>query len=155
MDRLQAEQCRRAERGSPVGPASRRIRREEPVGLRGERILAPAKAARPKRQRQPAARALNNVHPELSAYIVEVDVNCEECGGSGVDPGGIDPWGPEVCPKCQGAKTHRITRNYLAEAFQIAANPESTRQIERLHLVAVIQHCREAVSALVSLPEVA
>ena len=42
-------------------------------------------------------------------------------------PGGIDPWGPEVCPKCQGAKTQRITRNYLAEAFQIAANPDSIR----------------------------
>ena len=82
-------------------------------------------------------------------------MNCEECGGSGVDPGGIDPWGPEVCPKCQGAKTQTIVRNYLAEAFQIAGNPDSIRTVERLHLVAVIQHCREAVRAIMSLPEVA
>jgi hypothetical protein len=88
-------------------------------------------------------------------YVLEIEVNCEECGGSGFDPGSIDPWGPEPCPACQGAKTQRITRNYLAEAFQIAANPVSTRPVERQHLVAVIQHCREAVSALVSLPEVA
>lgn len=91
----------------------------------------------------------------LSAYIVEVEINCEECGGSGFDPGGVDPWGPEPCPKCQGAKKQRITRNYLAEAFQIAANPESVRQVERAHLVAVIHHCRETVRAVMSLPEVA
>lgn len=88
-------------------------------------------------------------------YIVEVEVNCDECGGSGFDSGGLDPWGPEPCPLCHGAKTQRTTRNFLAEAFQIAANLESARPVERQHLVAVIQHCREAVSALVSLPEVA
>jgi hypothetical protein len=88
-------------------------------------------------------------------YITEVEVNCDDCGGSGFDSGGLDPWGPEVCPVCHGAKTQRITRNYLAEAFQIAANQESERSIERQHLVAVIQHCRETVSALVVLPEVA
>jgi len=105
---------------------------------------------------KPAGRALETVRPEtLSPYIKEVEVNCDECGGSGFDPGAIDPWGPEVCPKCRGARTERITRNYLAEAFQIAANPDSIRPVERQHLIAVIQHCREAVSALVSLPEVA
>ena len=88
-------------------------------------------------------------------YIIEVEVNCDECGGSGFDPGGIDPWESEPSLAYQGAKTQKITRNYLAEAFQIAANSESTRPIERQHLVAVIQHCRQAVSALVSLPEVA
>jgi hypothetical protein len=88
-------------------------------------------------------------------HIIEVEVNCDDCGGSGFDPGGIDPWGPEECPRCHGRKTQTIIRNYLAEAFQIAANPDSQRQIERQHLVAVIQHCRQAVSALVSLPEVA
>jgi hypothetical protein len=88
-------------------------------------------------------------------YITEVEVNCDECVGSGFDPGGLDPWGPELCPVCQGAKTQRITRNFLAEAFQIAANQESTRSIERQHLIAMIQHCRETVSALMVLPEVA
>jgi len=88
-------------------------------------------------------------------YIIEVEVNCDDCGGSGFDSGGLDPWGPEFCPVCHGTKTQRITRNYLAEAFQIAANQEGGRLIERQHLVAVIQHCRETVSALVILPEVA
>ena len=46
------------------------------------------------------------LHPHT--YMREVEVNCEECGGSGFDPGGIDPWGPEVCPKCKGGKTERI-----------------------------------------------
>jgi len=109
-------------------------------------------AAEPRRTES----ATEGVCPATHAqYVMAIEINCEECGGSGFDPGGIDPWGPEVCPKCRGAKTQIITRNYLAEAFQIAANPDSTRPIERQHLVAVIQHCREAVSALVSLPEVA
>ena len=88
-------------------------------------------------------------------YVLEIEGNCEECGGSGFDPGGIDPWGPETCPVCHGARTLRIVRNYLAEAFQIAANPSSTRQVERQHLLAIVQHCREMVSASVGLPEVA
>ncbi len=89
-----------------------------------------------------------------STYFTEIEVDCDECGGSGFDPGGIDPWGPEVCPKCHGAKTQTISRNYLAEAFRIAANPESTRPVERQHLVAIVQYCREAVSAIVALPEI-
>lgn len=85
---------------------------------------------------------------------MEVDTDCQECGGSGFDPAGIDPWGPESCPACHGARTQKITRNYLAEAFRIAANPESTRAVERQHLVVIVQYCREAVSAVVGLPEV-
>jgi len=92
--------------------------------------------------------------PTCLPYIVEIEADCDECGGSGFDPGGLDPWGPEPCRVCRGSKKQRVTRNFLAEAFQIAANPESTRAIERQHLVAVIQHCRETVSALVSLPDV-
>ena len=88
-------------------------------------------------------------------YSMEREVACEECGGSGFDPGGVDPWGPEPCPVCRGAKTLRIVRNFLAEAFQIAANPDSTRPVERQHLIAIIHHCRELVSALVALPDVA
>ena len=109
----------------------------------------------PMPQPEPVARLLKAGLPEmLSPYVVEIEVNCDECGGSGFDPGGVDPWGPELCPACSGAKTRKITRNYLAEAFQITANPESTRPVERKHLVAIVQHCREAVRAVVDLPEV-
>ncbi len=90
----------------------------------------------------------------LSPYIVEVEVNCEECGGSGYDPGGIDPWGPELCPTCHGAKTQWATRNYLGEALRIAANPDCHLQVERTHLIAIVQYCRQTVSAIVRLPEV-
>ena len=86
---------------------------------------------------------------------VEMEQPCEECGGSGFDPGGVDPWGPEPCPRCHGTKIQTAVRNYLAEAFQIAANPDCTRPVERHHLVAVIQHCREVVSAMAILPDVA
>ena len=121
-----------------------------------ERTRKAGRSPRPAPQPKPVRRASDTARRDLLArYIIEVDVPCEECGGSGFDPGGLDPWGPEPCPVCTGAKTQRITRNYLAEAFRIAADPNSACPIERRHLTAVIQHCREAVSALVSLPEVA
>lgn len=126
----------------------------DPVGS-GKLVAKPTKPTDP---RNSARKRLDMAWSEKtiqSPYSREVEVNCDECGGSGLDPGAIDPWGPEVCPRCRGAKTETITRNYLAEAFQIAANADNQRQIERQHLVAVIQHCRQAVSALVSLPEVA
>ena len=37
-------------------------------------------------------------------YVMEVEANCEECGGSGIDHGGVDPWDLEPCPLCQGAE---------------------------------------------------
>jgi hypothetical protein len=89
-----------------------------------------------------------------SPYIVELELPCGECGGSGFDPGGIDPWGPEPCPVCQGEGTQRITKNYLAEAFRIAGHPECRVPVERVHLVAIIQYCRQVVSAVAGLPEV-
>lgn len=105
-------------------------------------------------QRSALGAKLAPANAQFADYAVELEVHCDECGGSGYDPGGIDPWGPELCPKCHGAKTQTITRNYLAEAFRIAANPDNLRPVERLHLVAIIQHCRQVVSALMSLPEV-
>jgi hypothetical protein len=89
-----------------------------------------------------------------SPYTVELDLPCDECGGSGFDPGGIDPWGPDLCPACHGAKTQKITRNYLAEAFRIAGNPECLVPVERAHLVAIVQYCRQAVNAVVGLPQI-
>src|SRR5271169_2724231 len=90
----------------------------------------------------------------LASYTIELELSCDECGGSGFDPGGIDPWGPELCPACRGAGTHRITKNYLAEALRIAGNPECQIPVERTHLVAIVQYCRQVVSAVVSIPEV-
>jgi len=43
--------------------------------------------------------------------------------------------------------------NRLGEALRIASG-QSRREPERAHLVAVIEHCRKLVSAMMSLPEV-
>ena len=86
--------------------------------------------------------------------VVDVELPCDECGGSGFDPGGIDPWGPEPCPVCHGAGTQKITKNYLAEAFRIIGNPHCAVPVERAHLVAIVQYCRQLISAVVALPEV-
>ena len=88
-----------------------------------------------------------------SVTTKEVEVDCEECGGSGFDPGGVDPWGPEPCPACRGAKTQRIIRNYLAEALRIAGNTECTLPVERAHLVAIVQYCRQVVEAAMCRPK--
>jgi hypothetical protein len=87
------------------------------------------------------------------SYVLEVESDCEECGGSGFDPGGIDPWGPEPCPVCHGAGTQRVTKNYLAEALRIAGNPECTVPVERAHVVAIVQYCRKVVGAAMCRPK--
>ena len=91
-----------------------------------------------------------------SSYIVDVELPCDECGGSGFDPGGIDPWGPEPCPACQGAKTQKDHQNLSGRRRFPAspANPECRVPVERVHLVAIIQYCRQIVGAVVGLPEV-
>jgi hypothetical protein len=37
----------------------------------------------------------------LHAYAELEELDCEDCGGTGIDPGGLDPFG-EICPSCQG-----------------------------------------------------
>lgn len=129
---------------------------EDLEGIPIERVEAMPAPYLPAPPPKPAGKATETARAEaLPPYVVEIEVSCDDCGGSGCDPGGLDPWGPEPCPVCHGAKTQWSTRNYLAEAFQIVANPESTRSVERAHLVAIVQYCRQTVSAVVSLPEVA
>ena len=82
------------------------------------------------------------------------EVDCSECGGSGFDPGSVDPFG-ELCPRCQGSKKELIRRDYLAEAFRICADPDPQFRVERAHVVAIVEHCRKWVSAAIILTEVA
>ena len=94
----------------------------------------------------------------LAQYSETVTIECEDCGGSGRDRGSLDSFlnGTEpVCQSCNGLTTETITRNYLSEALAIAQNPDSTRVVERAHLVAIIRFARAHVSALFQLPEVA
>ena len=91
---------------------------------------------------------------EINGYVKEVEQDCQDCGGSGYDSSSLDPFG-DICKSCMGSGKETVIRNYLAEALRIAANPESTRPVEREHLVAIVKYTRDAISALTALPEVA
>jgi hypothetical protein len=78
--------------------------------------------------------------------LTEVEIPCDECGGSGVDPGGLNAYGPEDCPVCHGSKRQTITRNYLSEAFAITSG-QSDRPIERKHLTALDAYSRQLMNA--------
>jgi hypothetical protein len=108
----------------------------------------------PNRPPTPAGRVVETRRPAKPApYVLEIDLPCDGCGGSGFDPGGIDPWGPEPCPVCHGTGTQKVTKNYLAEALRIAGNPECTVPLERAHLVAIVQYCRQVVDAAMCRPK--
>jgi hypothetical protein len=112
-----------------------------------------------RKRAQPARNALvpSVAGNPLAPYMETVEIACEDCGGDGRDMGSvsIDRFSDPVCPTCKGAKTQTVTRNYLSEAFAIARDDSSTRQVDRKHLVAIIRYARQHVSALFELPEVA
>jgi hypothetical protein len=96
------------------------------------------------------------VSPEpLPPFSALVEIACQDCGGKGYDPGSVNPQESENCSTCHGSGKETILRSYLAEAFRIAADPETSLQLERAHLVALTAYARQTVSALLSLPEVA
>ena len=90
-----------------------------------------------------------------------IDSRCLACAGAGtiypgiLDPETLDPRNPngveepDPCPDCGGSGE----RNYLAEAFRIAAG-QSSLVCERPHLIAIVNHCRDLTSAALILPEV-
>lgn len=104
---------------------------------------------RPARKPQATARELGQSLPKGFR-----EIPCQECGGSGFDPGSVDPFG-ELCTRCKGAKLEVIERDYLAEAFRICSEPDPQFRVEREHVVAIVEHCRAFVSAAIALPKVA
>ena len=78
-------------------------------------------------------------------YVVQVEIPCEDCGGSGRDLGTLDPFEYEPCSHCNGRGKETITRNYLSEAFGRISNPDSTRVVERGHLIALAQYLSNTV----------
>ena len=86
-------------------------------------------------------------------FVVRCEENCEDCGGSGYDPGSLRPMEPDVCTACHGSGQQVVVRNYLAEAFRIAAGKSATTP-QREHLEAVILHCRGLVQVLMSIPDI-
>jgi DnaJ-class molecular chaperone len=90
---------------------------------------------------------------KMKPYLVEVEEECEECGGSGHDCGSLSPIDPEGCPACFGSGKQIVIHNYLAEALRIAAG-KSAMLAQREHLQAVIQHCRSLVGALMAIADI-
>jgi hypothetical protein len=101
-------------------------------------------------------RTATRVAPEpLLPFSSLVEIDCQDCGGRGYDPGGANPQEAEDCLACHGSGKETILRNYLAEAFRIAANPQANLKLERAHLVALTAYARQTVNALMSVQEVA
>ena len=105
--------------------------------------------------RIPAGRATTVAPEPLPPFSDLVEIDCQDCGGQGYDPGGINPQEAEDCSACHGTGKETILRNYLAEAFRIATNPQANLQLERAHLVALTAYARQTVNALMSVQEVA
>jgi hypothetical protein len=85
--------------------------------------------------------------------LVEVQEECEECGGCGYDCGSLSAIDPEECPACYGSGKQMTVHNYLAEAIRIAGG-NSAMLAQREHLQAIIQHCRSLVAALMAIADI-
>ena len=103
----------------------------------------------------PPSRAAAASQEPLPPFSALTEVACQDCGGMGYDPCGVNFREPDDCPSCHGSGKETILRNYLAEAFRIAADPEIKLELERAHLVALTAYARQTVSALMSLQELA
>jgi hypothetical protein len=105
--------------------------------------------------RIPPSRATAVASEPLPPFSDLVEIDCQDCAGRGYDPGGINHQEAEDCQACHGSGRETILRNYLAEAFRIAANPQANLPVERAHLVALTAYARQTVNALMSAQEVA
>ena len=52
---------------------------------------------------QPLSESEFDVIEQLEETEAEFSIDCEDCGGTGVDPGGLDAHVPEDCPSCGGS----------------------------------------------------
>ena len=86
------------------------------------------------------------------SFVVEVEQECDECGGRGYDLGSLGPTDAAECTSCQGSGRQTVKRDYLAEGLRIAAGNSSITP-KREHLEAVVQHCRSLVYAAMAITE--
>ena len=61
---------------------------------------------------QPLSENEWNAIEQLEASNAEFELDCDECGATGVDPGGLDAREPEECRVCHGAKRMTIAAVY-------------------------------------------
>ena len=93
-------------------------------------------------------RALQEIE-ECPPYTVETTVECEDCSGTGTNLYNSNPFEWEPCEGhgCIDGKV-KVMRQYLAEAFRIAAGEKIT--VEAGHLTALTAYARATVSALMA-----
>lgn len=93
-------------------------------------------------------RAIQEIE-ECPPYTVEVETVCEDCDGTGRDRYSSNPFEFEPCDAqgCNDGKV-KVMRQYLAEAFRIAAGEQIT--VEAGHLTALTAYARATVSALMA-----
>jgi hypothetical protein len=77
-------------------------------------------------------------------YVIEVEVECEDCGGSRYDCGSLGPIEPEECPLCLGNGKQMTVHNYLAEALRMAGNSAVLARRKHLGHTALPQPRRRA-----------
>jgi hypothetical protein len=138
------------ERLSPSKPDFISLCMQPPRGCQGELADESERSLVLQTPKKPASATSPATDGAKSTFVTQ---GCDECGGTGRDPGALNPWDPEPCPTCLGTKLQSVERNYLVEAFRIVAGLSHLAP-EKEHLKAVIKYCREMTSAALSLPEV-
>ena len=75
---------------------------------------------------------------------------CPECGGTGLDPGGLSTTDRTDCQMCAGSGW--VLRDYLSEALRIVRGRERAA-VQREHLLAIIYYFGEVIRAMSSVSE--
>jgi hypothetical protein len=60
---------------------------------------------------------------QLEAANAEFEIDCEDCGATGVDPGGLSASEPEECPACHGAKRISLAAVYASMVTAPVSTP--------------------------------
>jgi hypothetical protein len=96
---------------------------------------------------QPFARLIFSAnHFPAARYATQAE---RSVAATGYEPGSRSPIDPEECPGCYGSSKQIVVHNDLAEALRIAA-VQSSMLAQREHLVALVQHCRTLVGAVIA-----
>jgi len=81
---------------------------------------------------------------EIAPFVMLEKVPCDTCAERSFEE---NPE-PGPCPTCRGRKFTRVKRRWLAEAFAIVADTQTSQRVERGHLVALATYGRIVMSAL-------
>ena len=98
--------------------------------------------------RKPPGGTLAHTREPIPPFSDFVEVQCEDCNGTGYDFGSHKDFDPEYCPRCGGSGMELVFRNYLAEAFRIVSDPQCKVALCRQQIVALAIYARQTVSAL-------